>query len=337
MLLPERLRIRSLFPDGFANPREILTWMQTHMEILPDQGIDNYYPSAFGCLRCRQVPAFAYDMVFVALCRVFRFPSRLEPHSGTAQWMANGVWHSIRPQEPTVNLTIQLSTGKKLNASEHFSLGFWDGEDFITLKHPDLTLEGSHTYSLQPGLYRITATTRQIDGTASVALWHMTITEDTSLQLNPPEDQTSQRLKQIPLQLPEGPLQKAIKADPGRNLLLIFADPGSEPTEHLLREMLDCAQDFRALPCRVLLLTETQEALTHPSIQIFKSALPEAELHCLQDPAALAALHLQMQVGDLRLPFVICADRRGQGVYADANYRIRLVQTLLDIQKLLVS
>lgn len=337
MLLPERLKIRSLFPHGFSDPWEILAWMQSHMEVLPDDGIDNYYPSTFGCLRCRQVPAFAYDTVFVALCQTFCFPARLEPHTGAAQWLDKGIWRSIRPQESPVTLTVKIPDGKKLHYSEHFSLGLWDGGDFVTLNYPDLTLEGRHSFSLQPGLYRVTVTTRQIDGTASVALWHLTLTADTALQITPPEDQTPRRLKQIPLQLPEGPLQKAIEADPGRNLLLIFADPGSEPTEHLLREMLDCAGDFRAMPCRILLLTATQEALFHPTVQLLKAALPEAELLPLQDPAALAALHLQMQVGDLRLPFVICANRRGQGVYADANYRIRLAQTLLDIQKLLAS
>ena len=65
--------------------------------------------------------------------------------------------------------------------------------------------------------------------------------------------------------------------------------------------------------------------------------LPEAELVCLRDPEALAALHRQMQVGDLRLPFVVCADSRRHGVYADANYRIRLAQTLLKIQALLAG
>jgi hypothetical protein len=68
-----------------------------------------------------------------------------------------------------------------------------------------------------------------------------------------------------------------------------------------------------------------------------KAALAEMELSCLQDADALAALHRQMQVGDLRLPFVVCMDRIGQGVYADANYRIRMAQTLLDIQKLLAD
>jgi hypothetical protein len=44
-----------------------------------------------------------------------------------------------------------------------------------------------------------------------------------------------------------------------------------------------------------------------------------------------------MQVGDLRLPFVVCLDSLGRGIYASANYQIRLAQTLLKIQKLLAQ
>ena len=336
MLLPERQAIRALFPDGFSNLQRIAAWMQVHMEILDDHGITDYYPSAYGCLRCRQVPAFAFDMVFVALCRAFCFPARLEPHTGLAQWLdAQGIWHSIHPTVSPVALTLTVPGGKKVNYFEHFTLGFWDGSDFSTLQYPGLILEHRCTFLLRPGLYRIAATTRQIDGTASVALWHLTLVEDTTVVLTPPEDQTPHRLKQIPLTLPEGPLHTLLKKTPGENLLLIFADPGSEPTEHLLREMLPIAADFRSLPCRILLLAETGDALRHPTVQLWQSALPEAQLHCLRDPQALAALHRQMQAGDLRLPFVVCADRYGRGVYADANYRIRMAQTLLDIQKLL--
>ena len=336
MLLPERQQIRLLFPDGFESPRQILTWMQANMQVLPEEGVSNYYPSALGCLRCRQVPAFAFDMVFVALCRAFRFPARLEAHTRQAQWMDESLaWHCIHPISPTVQLTLEFPAGKQLHYFEHLTLGRWDGSDFSTLQYPDLTVEGSHTFCLQPGLYRITATTRQIDGTASVAIWHLEIQSDRTLRMTPPEDQTPQRLKQIQLALPEGPLQSLLEKDRGRNLLLIFADPGSEPTEHLLREMLECAKAFQALPCRILLLVENANAMAHPTVQLLRAALPQVEPACLQDPAALAALYRQMQVGDLRLPFVICADDRGRGVYADANYRIRLAQTLLEVQKLL--
>lgn len=332
MLLPERRKIRALFPRKFSSPQEILSWMQTHMEILPDPGIPGHWPSALDCLRCRQVPEFAFDGVFVALCRAFRFPARLDLPTGMAQWMdPQGTWHTIHPGEEPVALTLELPAGKKLNYFEHLTLARWDGRDFVTLKYPELTVEGRHTFRIRPGRYRITVTTRQIDGTASAALWHLTLAKDEILQITPPEDQTPRRLKRIPLSLPEGPLKAELEKDPGRDLLLIFADPGSEPTEHLLREMLEAADEFRALPCRILLLTEDRD---HPTLALLGSAIPEAELLALRDPDALAALHRQMQVGDLRLPFVVCANRRGYGVYADANYRIRMARTLLDIQKL---
>ena len=331
MLLPERRKIRQLFPRGFSSPEEILAWMGSHLERLPDHGITNYRPGAYGCLRCRQVPEFAFDMVFVALCRAFRFPARLDGPTGRAQWMdPRGTWHSVHPEAGPVALTLELPAGTRLNYFEHLTLGRWDGQDFVTLKYPGLTVRDRHTFSVTPGRYRIAVTTRQIDGAASVALWHPELTKDVTLAVTPPEDQTPRRLKNIPLDLPVGPLRTALEADPGRTLL-IFADPGSEPTEHLLREMLECAEEFRTLPCRILLLTEDP---AHPTLELLRAAIPEAEFPDLRDPEALAALRRQMQVGDLRLPFVVCLDSRGRGLYADANYRIRLARTLLDIQNL---
>jgi hypothetical protein len=80
---------------------------------------------------------------------------------------------------------------------------------------------------------------------------------------------------------------------------------------------------------------ETEAAKAHPTVQLLADAIPEAEISCRWDANALAALHRQMQLGDLRLPFAVCIDRHGNGVYADANYRIRMARTLLDIQNLL--
>lgn len=332
MLLPERKKIRAFFPNGFADPGEILDWMKTHMQILPDEGVCSFYPSAFGCLRCGQVPAFGFDFVFAALCRAFGFPARMEPHTRYAQWMdPDGLWHHIRSINEPVKLTLALPAGKQIHYAEHLSIGAWNGSDFVTLMYPSLTMEGSHTFRLPSGLYRITATTRQIDGTASVKLWHLMLTEDKTLQITMPEDQTAQRLKRVSLDLPEGPLQALMEKETHRKHLLVFADPGREPTEHLLREMQELAEGFRSASCRILLLLETEEGLTHPTVKALHEALPEAEPVYLMDPEAQAALHKQMQAGDLRLPFVVCTNGRGEGVYADGNYRIRMAQTLLEI------
>ena len=191
--------------------------------------------------------------------------------------------------------------------------------------YPELTLEGSHSFFLQPGLYRITLTTRQIDGTASVVLHHFRLTRDMTLQLIPPEDQTPSRLKRVELTLPEGAVRHALESTPGKKAIVIFADPGSEPTEHLLTEMQALEETFSRLDSRLLFVLPNRKTL--------EAALPGAEL-LEEDPAALAALHRQMQVGDLRLPFVVCLDSLGRGIYASANYQIRLARRLAQIQSL---
>ena len=89
------------------------------------------------------------------------------------------------------------SLGRELNVwdifrnyFEHFTIGQLDGSDFKTLKYPDLVIDGRHSFRLQPGFYRITVTTRQIDGTASVSLWHLSLSADQEMCIPLPEDQT---------------------------------------------------------------------------------------------------------------------------------------------------
>lgn len=336
MLQPERAKIRDLFPEDFSDPKEILAWMQQDMQIVPDYGVNNYYPSAYGCLRYRQVPEYAFDMVFVALCRAFRFPARLAPTTGEGQWLDEGVWHSICVDEAasTVTLTLENSTGKQLNYNEHFSLGRWDGSDFVTLRYPGLVLDESCALSVRPGLYRLITTTRQIDGTASVILRHLTVKQEMAVRLELPADQTEKRLKQVPLDLPQGPVKDALANMSGESGILIFADPGGEPTEHLLQEMLECADGFHAGGYPIHIFVRKEEALQNATLQRVNAALPMVRTQVCHDPEGEAALHRLLQVGDLRLPFVVSVDAEGRGVYASANYNIRMAQTLLRIQRL---
>ncbi len=330
MLLPERAQIRDLFPRGFQDPAEIAAWMEKNMEILDDFGIRDYYPSAYGCLKYRQVPRFAFDYVFVAACRAFRFPARLTPDTGEGQWL-DGIWHSLRGDAAPVALTLQADG--PLNYDEHFTLARWNGREFVTLKecgHRPL-----RKCAVEPGLYRILTTTRQIDGTASVLLRHLQVEGDCEIFLQMPVDQTASRLLRVPLTLPRGPVAAALEEMAGESGILIFAEPGKEPTEHLFREMLECADAFNAQGCPIRIFVSRREELENPTLLRVLSALPMAQVQVCRDPAGEAALHRLLHQGDLRLPFAVCVDARGRGTYAAANYHIRMAQTLLRVQKLL--
>ena len=69
---------------------------------------------------------------------------------------------------------------------------------------------------------------------------------------------------------------------------------------------------------------------------LFRSrAIPQTCVTVARDPAGEKKLHCKMQVGDLRLPFVLVADKKGHGTYAAANYNISMAQILLKILHLL--
>lgn len=338
MLLPERAKIRALFPAEFADAREILDWMRQNMQIIDDYDVTNYYPSAYGCLYYRQVPKHSWDMLFVSLCRAFRLPARLHPGTKGGQWLdERGVWRDIKAYlcDETVTLTLRNETGKTLNYFEHVSVGYWDDNGFASLQYWDLPIGENHSFDVKPGLYRILTTTRQIDGTASVLLRHILVEQDMTVTLELPPDQTAQRLKKETLVLPQGPVRDALEETAGQRRILIFAEPGSEPTEHLLQEMLQCTEGFNGENCPIRIFVDKPESLQNVTLQRVNAALKAVETQVCRDAEAEAALHRIMQVGDLRKPFVIAVDAQGYGVYAVANYNIRMAQTLLDILKII--
>lgn len=340
MLLPQRGKIRGLFPEGFESPRQIVAWMRSNMRIVDDHGVNNYYPSAYGCLRYRQTPAYSFDTVFVSLCRAFCFPARLAPDTREGQWLDEaGAWQCIRDRggEQTAQLCLVNPSGKTLNYFEHLSLGCWNCSGFDSLQYWDLTVGQKQVFPVRPGLYRLITTTRQIDGTASVLLRHIRVEGEQSVMLELPPDQTGQLLKREPLILPEGPVDDALGKTNGSRRILIFADPGSEPTEHLLQELLQCAGSFNSTDTQIRIFVEKAEGLTNASLQRVNSALRAVQTQVCRDSEAEAALHRIMQVGDLRRPFVISVDENGRGVYAAANYQIRMAQTLLLIQTLIAG
>lgn len=335
MLLPCRKAIRELFPEGFESPEAILSWMRENMEEVPDWGVKEYYPSAYGCLKYRKLPAYSFDVVFVSLCRAFGFPARLHSATGEGQWLRPDGWHSIR-QENWVTLQLENKSGKALYYYEHFTLGRWNGRSFDTLRFDGMVLEERCSLPIPDGFYRLITTTRQIDGTASVRMLHFAASRG-CVPVQVPEDQTAKRLKHVPLLpvLPDGPVKTTLLETADKCRILVFAEPGGEPTEHLLQELLECENAFRRQNCRICIFLRRAEDLKNPTLQSVMRRLTQVQTQVCTDPDAEALLHKAMGVGDNRLPFVLSVDDQDRGVYASANYNIRMAQTLLLIQKLI--
>lgn len=335
MLLPCRKAMGELFPEGFESPEAIFAWMRENMEEVPDHGVHAYYPSAYGCLKYRRLPAYSFDMVFVSLCRAFGFPARLHSADGEGQWLRGREWKSVRGTN-WISLRLENKSEKPLYYGEHFTLGLWNGQSFDTLRFDGAVLEKECTLSVPDGFYRLITTTRQIDGTASVRMLHFAASQG-RVPVEAPEDQTAKRLRQVPLLpgLPDGLVKERLEASAGNCRIVVFADPGSEPTEHLLQDFLACKEDWNRENFRICIMVRREEDLQNPTLQSVLRRLARAEALVCRDPAAQTHLHKVMGIGDRRLPFVLSVDGQDRGVYAAANYTIRMARTLLLTQKLI--
>ncbi len=333
MLLPLRSQLRQQIPTPFSDGETLLHWLQREIQVIDDAGSPPLVPDCAKAMVHRCIPKSAFGVLFVTLCRTFGIPARRNPHTMAYEWLAEDGFRSIDETVPaqTVPLRLLNSSGQPLPYGHRFTLGIFRGDRYETLRFDGLTLTDAQTLEVPCGNYVLITTTRQIDGTLSTRIHYETIQKASTLSVILPEDQTAQRLRRVPLPLPEGPILDALRDDPDVRMVL-FLEPGKEPTEHLLQELLECQEAYGKY--RLLLMIPPQADPEQNTLQRVRAVLPHAILRQAEDPAGLQALRQAMGIGDERLPFALALDAQGQGLYACANYNIHTAQTLLNVQQL---
>lgn len=347
-LLPPRVEHETLLPirrtlqqalagKGLTSGEAVLDWMAGHIRPLEDHGITDRRGSGAGYLADRVCPRAEWNILAVQLCRALGIPARLRPEDG-AVLLTDGERVYCPGETQVVHLRL-MGPGEPVFYREHFTLARWTGEDFQTLALPAEQLGDHWDLSLHPGSYRLTTNRRQIDGTAGVQVQSFLLREDRAVTLSLQADETAAMLKEVPLP----PVKQIALTDAdiaessGKNdrpSLLIFAQPGAEPTEHLLLELLELREAYRTGGWPIRLLLEQEELAENPRLREVLEALPESRCAlCSQDERF--AVQQAMGVGDYRQPLAVAVDREGRGVYACANYNIRSAHTLLKLLRML--
>ncbi len=341
MLLPVRAYIREKFPDGFASGAQVLDWLIDHVRIMPHYDAKTICGDVRGVLIYGYASAESFGTAFVAVCRTFGIPARRNSVTLEFEWAdpVDGTYvfrRAANPPlsqiEPRASLRFVNETHSPLAYVERFTLGrFVDGR-YQTMKFSGLLLDQESEVEVPFGHYVLVATTRQIDGTISVRAERFTVGQNRSIAVSTPEDATASRIRQVELlnSMPRGPVRDLLGTTGGGRILL-FVDPGKEPTEHLLQELLSCREAYDESGCSVDILISAGEQRNNPTLKRVESSLAGVTVRVLDDAPAFLHLHRMMGIGDLRLPFALALDSRANGLFAFANYNINTAQTLLNI------
>ena len=330
-LLPVRRELRSLLAGaGLQSPRDVLSWMDAHLRPLEEHGRTDRRGNAAAYVRKGVCPPSERELLAVQICRALGIPARLDPMT---KRFSSGENHDMYS---SVSLTL-VSEGEELRYGEHFTLARWTGADYEVLDLGGLAVSGQAHLNLPPGAYRLVTCRRQIDGTASVRAERFLLQGGRTTVLRLPPDRTGALLKSVPL--PPVNLSSLTEARPepaavsGGGGLLLFLQPGAEPTEHLLRELLGLAEEYRRGGWPIRFLLSRAEDRENGTLRQALAALPAGACFLCWEADRYAA-QCAMGLGDSRLPLAVALGRDGRGLYATANYQIRLGERLLNVLRL---
>lgn len=326
MLLPVRPEISHLLSDQhFISKQEVLNWMEQNLTADEEYGLTDRRGNAAAYIRNRHCPKSEWELVAVQICRAFGIPAVISAKAGNIG----------SPQDDSV-FSLTLRTDEILmNEEEHFSLSRWNGQEYVSVNLNGCRIQGSAKRYLKPGAYRLVTVRRQIDGSINARIHSFLLQHNREIWLMLEKDETKNKLQSVPLPdialtgLTENAVQIASRAESASSLL-IFLQPGNEPTEHLLQELLSLADMICYHNYPIRFLVSNKEDLQNDTLQLVLKDIPSCAAFFYHDEHRFA-IQSAAGIGDGRLPLALALDSEQRILYGFANYNIRTGNILLNI------
>lgn len=291
-------------------------------------------------------------VLFVALCRTWGIPARLNPVDRLPEYWDSTGWHvAVDKEKDAVARDCTLILQSVFGQEE---AGGWEYRKNVTVARLEqgvfntlglddvLFSNGRATYRLGAGTYRITVSNRMPNGDILATLYMATLkpqeTKTVEIALRQEDFVRSQRISLPELFVKKQERRVALSALSDRCRMVACLQEGAEPTEHLLNEMLTQSAAFTAWgkEGRLFFLLRDRKAKENPTLAKVLSSipveilLPESENH--EGFAALTnELFEELKIPHRKYPLVMVLDENGQCAYESAGYNVGAAETVLKL------
>ncbi|MBC8314836.1 MAG: transglutaminase domain-containing protein [Bacteroidetes bacterium] len=265
----------SFIRDARLNPEKVSKWININIKIDKKANYSKAPITPVGVYELTMADPHSRDIFFVALCRSFGIPARLEQATKTPQYYQDSLWKKVYfeapPEESERNSTLVLRNDPLNSVKPEYYInytieqnkdGFYRSMDY---ENSPLVKNFPSILELPPGPVLIVLGNRLADGTVMTRITFFKLIADkaTHLPLT-----LRQSLKPPPMfgvfvmtEL-KNDLQKAgIDIETTNGLIMSWMKPNQEPTKHLVADLQRKAREFEEWNGSIVLLFPTREEM----------------------------------------------------------------------------
>ena len=291
------------------------------------------------CLKSGWGNLHSQKIAFVAICRSIGIAARLNKNDMAVEYWKHGEFRRLGQGNKQPKARLYMTSKKRdeiWKYEENWSLAKLEGGNFKTLKQISKPWSEEATIYLQAGIYRVITANRLPNG--NVYVWQKifpvtTMGQEVELimrEANLQEMQT--RIKVIDFELQNEKRQSAMfptRSEKNSNILC-FLEVGKEPTEHLLNELREKAEDFAKRETDIFFVLKGQDDLLDITLQRTLAVLKNTQI-CYDDISETAEkLARRMYVNPETLPLIVVFEKQ-QGIYATSGYNVGTGEMLLKV------
>ncbi len=315
------------------NPKEIYDYIQKEIADSEDTGYSIFYGTPLGVMNYKRANPITKRMLFVAICRALGIPAYVDAQDKQLVYYQAGQWKMVHDRSTSDRgfLVCTLPSGQQpLVYKKEFTIGRFDGQDFVTLELADVEWENQRIeYRLEPGLYRIVTTNRSSNGDAYCNLYMVNLAANQSREQQITLAAMAQSSMAVSLsdhaQLMDKAFLAILKQAP--KSVLAYLRCGEEPTEHLLNELIEEQRQIQALDLPFIFVVAKEEEKQYKTLKTAIQGMKDLTLDVDQQVGDF--LWEALPLKDQRWPILTVIDNNLTVEQAWSGYQVGIGTLLL--------
>ena len=343
---PLREAIVNAIPNTVISADKMLDWTKRNITVDP---LCNYYNcpiSPMGVMKTRRADAHSRDIFFVAACRCLDIPCYLDNASNQLFVWEKGDWKEVTFEEEAVvpleeMATLTLHNPKGYTYYIHYTLQRLENGEYVSYdfeNDPRVETEDI-VLNLPAGNYCLSLGNRYSDGEVlnDMEFFTLKAKDRRDLWVQIPQlvqrNNTYGHLDMNVNKLNGKSLSDLLKESGKDKMVLCLVAPGTEPTNHLAKELAAKKADYEAWGGKVLLVANNKgwkaEKNQPANVEVVAAKVGEVS------DAVSAALKNAVHDGSLphttgERPVCLILDKDGNILFVSEGYHIGLGDLLLD-------